>query len=199
MDTSTDRFIVVVGIDFSEQADQALDAALEDASRREHAELHVVHVEPDPWMGADVRHHAMGPDTTVERVLRRTREHMARVAQAGRIRRVVAHYRRGSAAEGIARLAADLGAHLIIVGSYGRGGAGPLRGSVAEGVVELARCSVRIVPVTGRTVADATHELRHSEPPSGEHRRWCASNGVYAAEMTVYERPPQEQAIAPHG
>jgi len=190
---TTDRFIIVVGIDFSEQADQALDAALEEASRREHAEVHVVHVEPDPWIGAGSRHQAMGADTTVEVVHQHTLEHLERMSDAKRPQRVVAHYRHGSPAEGIARLAADLGAALVVVGSHGGGGATPLGGSVAARIGALARCAVRVVPVAGHPVGRAAPAAPGCAPPSGAHRRSCASNGVHAAEMTIYERATAEE------
>lgn len=191
---SNDCFIIVVGIDFSEQADQALDAALDEAAGHAHAEVHVVHVEPDAWFGSGPRHHAMGADTTVEVVRLHARERLEKRGGAPRPQRVVAHYRHGSAAEGIVRLAADLGANLVVVGSRGWGGASIFRGSVAERAARLARCSLRIVPVTGHTVVGAEPESPRSSPPSGEHRLSCASNGVHAAEMTVYEQPPKATA-----
>src|SRR4051812_36061944 len=102
------RFITVVGIDFSELSSRALDQALEMTCIREDAEVHVVYVEPDVGVGAAFASHASS-SMTAERALRQVQQRATeRVDALGdrldgrKLRRVVAHFRRGSPAENIA-------------------------------------------------------------------------------------------------
>jgi nucleotide-binding universal stress UspA family protein len=165
-------YTVVVGIDFSDVSDRAIDEALEVASLRPGAEVHVLYVEPDLWTSATVAPglDAATPDAAVTRVQERARarfEAMAPHLRKRQIRRVVAHFRRGVPAETVAQLAADLDADLVVVGSHGHRGLERLfLGSVAERVSRLARCAVWIV----RSKDYATAGRSTSE---GE-KRWCA-------------------------
>jgi nucleotide-binding universal stress UspA family protein len=181
---STDHFIIVAGIDFSEGADCALDRALVEAARRGGSEVHVVYVERDSRPGSARARREMGADATVDRVQQRICQRMHRMPadlDKQRILRVVAHYRHGSPAEGIAQLAADLGAELIVVGFHDRGGL------VAEGVVRLASCRVMVAHDDASVTGDQPWiKVPCAEHPLREHHHQCASNGVYAAEMTVY-------------
>jgi nucleotide-binding universal stress UspA family protein len=182
---TTDRSIIVVGTDFSEQADRALDRALREAGRRAGAEVHVVHVAPDaakPWLSADA---------VVDHVQHHTCQCMDRMlgdVDDAAIPRVVAHYRHGSPVEGIAKLAIDLGADLIIVGAHGAGHARPFLGSVAEGVARLARCPVLFVSTDDPIAAPRTKSGRFSlGRPVGAPRRSYASDGIHAAQVSVFE------------
>jgi len=156
--SNANRFVIVVGIDYSELADRALDQALEVASLREGAELHVLHVGREVSVAAFFESSALigslppstnDADTEVRRVRQRAAEGVSRIPahlDRARIQRVVAHFMRGFPAECIAQLAADLDADLVVVGSHGhRGLERLLLGSVAERVVRLARCPVWVV------------------------------------------------------
>lgn len=214
------HFTIVVGIDFSELSDRALDHALETASLREGSEVHVLYVEPDLWVGATVATvppAANGAEAAVKKVQERA---VARIAampahlDKGRVRRVVAHFRRGAPADDIAQLAADLDADLVVVGSHGHRGLERLvLGSVAERVSRLARCPVWIVRPKDHSTAGRVPEI---EPPcpacvkareaSGGKQMWCdrhaehhylrphaysyVSDGLYAAETTAYQATP---------
>jgi nucleotide-binding universal stress UspA family protein len=217
---SPHRFTVVVGIDFSEMSDRALDQALEAASLRDGAEVHVLYVEPDVFAGAAFAgrlKEAISADAAVLEVHKRASERVAKISpeiQKQRIRRVVAHFRRGSPAENVAQLAADLDADLVVVGSHGHRGLERLfLGSVAERVARLARCPVWIVRPKDHSTAGRVPEI---EPPcpdclaaraaSNGTKMWCArhaehhyltphrysyvSDGVYSAETTAYESTP---------
>lgn len=218
--SSLHRFTIVVGIDYSELSDRALDQALEIASLRDGSEVHVLYVEPDAWTGT-----ALGavpnPSPTAEIGIGKVRElasarvlAMPDILDRTRIRRVVAHYRRGSPAENIAQLAADLDADLVVVGSHGhRGWQRLLLGSVAERAARLCRCPVWIVRPKAHAVSDRVPEI---EPPcpecvktreeTGGKQLWCARHAehhirahafsysgddMYAPESKPYASTPQ--------
>ncbi len=213
------NFTVVVGIDFSGLGDGALDQALEMASLHEGAEVHVLYVEPDLWDSLTPQlEGAVSADAAVARVQERAKQrvdHMAPHLRKRQIRRVVAHFRRGSPAENVAQLAADLDANLVVVGSHGHRGVERIfLGSVAERVSRLARCPVWIVRPKAHA---ATSRVPEIEPPcpdclaarSESHgaKLWCArhsehhyltphthhyvTDGIFSAETTVYEATPE--------
>jgi nucleotide-binding universal stress UspA family protein len=184
--------------------------------------VHVLHVEPDAWVSGALTA-AVDADAAVTRVQERAKarvEQMASHLRKRQIRRVVAHFRRGSPAENIAQLAADLDADLVVVGSHGQRGLQRLfLGSVAERTSRLARCPVWIVrpkdhstagrvpeidppcpdclgtrgATLGKTLWCARHAERHYLPPHVYH---YASNGIYSAETTAYESTPEHGAEA---
>lgn len=140
------KYTVVVGIDFSEASDEALDEALTLSTAR-NAELHVMYVD-DHFRAPE------GGREAGESTLSRIEHHaVSRMEELGRrlgkqmvFRRMYSHFRMGAAAEQIVQLAADLDADLVVVGTHGLSGMKRLvLGSVAERVVRLARCPVWIV------------------------------------------------------
>ncbi|MFT3773984.1 MAG: universal stress protein [Minicystis sp.] len=219
--SSLHRFTIVVGIDYSPLSDRALDHALELASLREGSEVHVIHVGPDAWTGAtlDLLPQAgASPEEAVRKVQQRAVERvdaMPALLEKRRVHRVVAHFRRGSPAEEIAQLAADLDADLVVVGSHGhRGLSRLLLGSVAEHTSRLARCPVWIVRPKDHA---SGHRVPEIEPPcpdclkareaSGGKQMWCAhhaehhylrphlysyvSDGIYSADTQAFESTPE--------
>src|SRR5262245_51601503 len=105
---SSNGYVVVVGIDFSDLGNKALDQALEVTSPRA-GEVHVVYVEHDrPFEGmlGSPFKEAVTNDQLIEQVRQRATERIAAVTmELGRlfVRRVVAHVRRGGVAEEIAQ------------------------------------------------------------------------------------------------
>jgi nucleotide-binding universal stress UspA family protein len=218
------RFTIVVGIDFSELSDRAIDQALEMASLREGAEVHVLYVEPDEWIDMALKpalEAAVSADEAVLRVQGRAKarvDSMAPHLRKRQIRRVVAHFRRGSPAENVAQLAADLDADLVVVGSHGHRGIQRLfLGSVAERVSRLARCPVWIVRPKDHATAGRVPEIEApcadcvaARAASDGKTLWCkrhaeshylaphtyhyVSNGVYSEETQVYESTPEHGA-----
>lgn len=220
--SSPHPFTIVVGIDFSTLSDRALDHALEIASLREGSEVHVLYAEPDLWTGGVLAALPPAPAKDAQAIVEKVRERAADRVNAmpeqldrRRVRRVVAHFRRGSAAENIAQLAADLDADLVVVGSHGHRGLERLfLGSVAERASRLSRCPVWIVRPKDHATAGRVPEI---EPPcpecvkareaSGGKEMWCArhaehhylrphlysyvSDGIYAAETTAFESTPE--------
>jgi nucleotide-binding universal stress UspA family protein len=216
------RYVAVVGIDFSDLSNHALDHALEVASLNA-GEVHVLYVQEENALDAVIplpTNLSASVDNTLEQVRQRAGERVAAVA-AKRTRlavsRVVAHLRHGSPASEIAQLAADLDADLVVVGSHGRRGVERLLlGSVAERVSRLARCPVWIVRpknhVGGERVPEieppcpdcvarrkATHSAqfwcaRHSEHHIRPHRYSYVTNGVYSSDTEPYEATPERSA-----
>lgn len=216
------RYVTVVGIDFTDLSNRALDQALEVAGLHK-GEVHVLYVEADRPIEALLQAtmtEAVAADAALEQVRQRASERLAEVTkQRGKlaVTRVVAHYRRGAPSTAIAQLAADLDADLVVVGSHGRQGLERMvLGSVAERVSRLARCPVWIVRpknhVGGERVPeidapcpdcvsrrDATNgtELwcaRHSEHHLRPHRYSYVSDGIFSSDSTPYEATPERGA-----
>lgn len=141
---------ILVAVDFSESSEQALTAAI-DLARQTGAELHVAHALDLPI--ALFNPYAVSlPDALVtqarDEAARRLRETVERVAKEG----VTAKSRLSEvpAAPAIARLAEEIGADLIVMGTHGHTGLKHvLLGSVAERTLRLAPCSVLIVKEKG--------------------------------------------------
>lgn len=213
------RYVAVVGIDFSELSNHAVDSALEITSLRG-GELHVIYVEPERAVEsalAESWKHEIDPASAVEKVRQRALERVGevekRLGKPTQVR-VVAHFRRGSPAKEVAQLATDLDADLVVVGSHGRSGAARLfLGSVAERVSRLARCPVWIVRPKRHDQSLRPPEI---EPPCPEcvnqrfatrgKELWCArhaehhirahgfryvSDGLYDPSTTPYESTPE--------
>lgn len=147
-------FVIVVGVDYSELSDLALTRALEIAAREDSAELHALLVLPpfnvDPsYVSATV---VQDTASAFERLQKHV-EHKLREFVAGRDGeppklpvRIISYIRLDSIAAGIAQLASDLEADLVIVGTHGRRGVSRLlMGSVAEGVVRWSPCPVLVM------------------------------------------------------
>ncbi|MGK3963792.1 universal stress protein [Sorangium sp. So ce118] len=218
--SAASRFVIVVGIDFSQASNRALDQALESACCRDNAEVHGVYVEPESWVGPGLSRApaaAIKPDAALQQLQQRASERvrtMGSKLDSRRLKRVVVHFRRGAAAENIAQLAADLDADLVVVGSHGHHGIERLLlGSVAERVSRLARCPVWIVRSKDHATAGRVPEIEPPCPECVKHRQetggsalWCArhsehhvrphrysyaTNGVCAASTAVYQTTPE--------
>jgi nucleotide-binding universal stress UspA family protein len=147
-------FTIVVGLDYSDHSDVALDRGFELASGEMATELHVVALHPAVDLArARVPKSAL---LEVEVAAARLQRYVARRwADFSRERqhqwvqppaRVVSHARFDEAGRGIVQLASDLSADLIIVGTHGREGFTRfLLGSVSERVLRLSACPVLVV------------------------------------------------------
>lgn len=158
-DSNEARYTIVVGVDFEQDGIGAVDTALELAEARGgNAEVHLVNVE------VDLMPHVAGLEAGVgafdRDVDKRTKAGLDALEQLATDRAIAyeqrgsplatesltAHYRIGQAAQQIVRLAADVDADLIVVGTHGRTGMKRvLLGSVAASVLKLAHCPVFVV------------------------------------------------------
>jgi len=172
-------YVVLVGMDFSELAERALQQAFELSSRYQNAEVHVLCVVPGPRVDAG---HALGGYFSSSEIGVRDgvfESLRARVASALQAflagteeictkarARVTSHVRIDSPAHGIVRLAAEVAADLIVVGRHGRQSVPcVVMGSVAETTVRYAGCPVLVVPSVARTSRSALPQVVHVSGP----------------------------------
>jgi nucleotide-binding universal stress UspA family protein len=142
---------VVVGYDFSHSGHAALTRAVSLAARAPHHVLHVVCVvdphEPIPsipsYNGVDYMYAARVQEALAIEV----QQELDRVEVASRVHFFV-HARIGKPVEEILRLASEVGADLIVVGSHGLTGIERIVvGSTSEKIVREAGCSVEVARV----------------------------------------------------
>jgi nucleotide-binding universal stress UspA family protein len=153
MTQATHDTSIVVGVDYSELGDLALEKAFELSRTEEHVHLHVVHVEASA-IAATYNETGQAPVIDLDAIAKRLNEYVeqrvklwceAKQSNAP-FERLTTHVRSDRPAEAIAQLASDVEAGLVIVGTHGRRGARRfLLGSVAEGAVRLAPCAVLVV------------------------------------------------------
>jgi len=148
-------YVVLVGMDFSEPAQRALRKALELASQRENAELHVACVVPH---GAPKGRHPVLEDrwlvaesAAIEGVLvslrARVEAEVAAFASAQPVdrrlpRRVVPHVSVDAPGLGLIQIGLQVLADVIVIGARGQGKAEQPLGSVAQTTLRHARCTV---------------------------------------------------------
>jgi nucleotide-binding universal stress UspA family protein len=186
----TKPYVIVVGIDYSDIGDLALERAFELATEKKDAEVHIIHVLQA--LGAlaplDLGLGAGAPDPSlVSQASEQLRQYADKKLQAFKARhgtkdtlfqRAVSHLRLESPAHEIAQLASDLEADLVVVGTHGRRGASRLlMGSVAEGAVRLAPCAVLVVRPKhveeGPRIEPPCPRCVESRRASGGKELWC--------------------------
>lgn len=196
--------IIVVGVDFSDASELAVQQAFLMAAERQNAEVHLVNVVQT--YGTQVTYE-MPVDASALAVLTvteaRTRFRRYADEALGRFKalhpergfsRVVAHLRFDAIAEEISQLAADLEADLVLVGTHGRRGISRLLlGSTAEATVRLAPCPVLVV--RPKAVPEATPRI---EPPcprclearaaSGGTELWCEQHRERHGQRHTYHQ-----------
>jgi nucleotide-binding universal stress UspA family protein len=151
-------YIVIAGTDFSEHATRALRVAYQQARQHAPAELHVVHVsfaanpEPAiplaPHMGL-IAVPVLGIEEQRDALLKHIDGQLAPLpgSPASAPIRVFGHVLIDTPSLALTRLASQLEADLLVIGSHGlHGVARWLLGSVAEAVVRQATCPVLVIP-----------------------------------------------------
>jgi nucleotide-binding universal stress UspA family protein len=142
MENQPGRFVMVVGVDFTAEAERALGVACSIATTMPGAEIHAVHAVPtpiNPFVMDIVAHVDLGSD----------RERLD--ALCDRYRRfygvfVVPHLVLDEPEHGIVDVARDRNADLIVIGTHGRTGIERLLlGSLAERIQRRAPCSVLVM------------------------------------------------------
>ncbi len=162
-------YVVVVGVDYSDLGALALEKAFEVAAAQPRAEVHAVNVVRNfgEFVMIEMAHstpYGLSLDEAADRVQAYVAEQQRRFEErTGRspCERCVTHLRAEVPAEEITRLAAELEADMIVVGTHGRKGVSRLvLGSVAETVVRRAECPVLVV-----RRKDADTHVPHIETP----------------------------------
>lgn len=140
---------ILVALDLSNEADEVLAAAQQQAESSELPELHIVNV-------IKPLHHThgtlvMGATSTFENLDKDLHVYacdvMSRRAREAKIPNHRVHIKTGNPAHEIHQLADALQTDLIVIGSHGRQGLGVLLGSTANGVLHGASCDVLTVRV----------------------------------------------------
>lgn len=177
---------IVVGLGFTDADGPAFDLAVHLAQRVRRAEIHLVHVFDKELGGARAR-------DLVAHLRLYVNEKAAIMSGLGGIQLGI-HLRAGTTVREILRLASDVHADLVVVGSH----RGPhlshwVVGSTAEELVARAGCPVLVAPPRPRAPA---HEEPTVEPPCPDCVRartasegaqwWCDRHAHRVAESHVY-------------
>ena len=189
-------YVIIVGVDYAELGDLALEHACEMAKAHEPSHLHVVHVTTLNPSHSDTRDEAWSRG--FKEASTRLHEHAEQVIKTWRdahaltvpFARLTTHVRTGSPADAIAQLASDVEADLVVVGTHGRPGARRfVLGSVAERTMRLAPCPVLVVRPPDVTVP----EIEPPCPRCIETRRategkeiWCAQHREHHDKRHTY-------------
>ncbi len=181
--------VILVGMDFSETSEAALRQGITMAAREAGSQLHVVHAAPGSGPVIAMELSEGRRDLTLEQgakeLARYVEETMSSTPGGKQIRGALTHVRLGDPAEEITRLAVDLDADLIIVGTHGRRGIQRMiLGSVAERVTRLADCPVLVArPKTHDAARAETPEIEPPCPLCVQTRRethgaemWCVQH-----------------------
>ena len=169
--------------------------ALEAANRENGAELHLLTV-VGAGIGSQKEADARAAHAAAD-LLKLAKGEVAGLTRRGvpvRVANIMAHVLRGSPAEEIVWLAANLGADLLVLGSHGKRGISRLLlGSVAEHVVRRAGCPVL---VERSKLYDASWVSAELEPPckdcvdarvaSAGMQEWCARHLEHHARAHTY-------------
>jgi nucleotide-binding universal stress UspA family protein len=202
-------YVILAAVDFSAASDLALERALELATEKPSVSLHVVNVLPvyqygAPVAGSDTAGALAGslPSTAeaAEQLRAYTERQIAAFRSArpqanlGVLERVTAHQRLDVPSEEIARLATELEADLVVVGTHGRRGLSRLLlGSVAEGTVRLAPCPVLVVrpktlPDAGPAIEPACPRCVEARQQSGGKELWCEQHRERHGQRHTYHQ-----------
>ncbi len=149
-------YVVVAGTDFSADAARAIAIAYDHARAQAPAELHVTHVAYAVDVNLQV---ALAPGVEVSplqvprsdelhaQLLKHLDTVLGKTSHSSDNVRIVAHVVVDVPSFGLAQLASQLEANLLVVGSHGRHGfARFFLGSVAEGALRTATCPVLVIP-----------------------------------------------------
>jgi nucleotide-binding universal stress UspA family protein len=187
------RYVILVGVDFSALADRALEQTLLLASERNNAEVHALSIVPLP-MALDGRY-AIPADSvfdeadTLANAIERLRAHVQdrlgsfakKYPERSFPAKIESHAAFGAPALGIAQMASDIAADLVVVGTHNRHGIERvLLGSVSEGTVRHTRCPVLVIPAEQpydevKIAPPCTECVRARRESAGEEL-WCAQH-----------------------
>jgi nucleotide-binding universal stress UspA family protein len=189
---------LVVGLDFSEMSERALEVAVNVARRARGAELHLVHVLMPPAAGVE-----LAPSLDIAEMTSDARQNLDDVVE--RLREwpeihAYAHVVLGAASKEIVRIADETEADVIVVGTHGRRGLDrALFGSVAENVVRAAPCSVLTVRPNAKSAAESI------QPPcadcvaiaaaTGGRERTCEHHKRHHPRAHTYSDPQEPFAM----
>jgi nucleotide-binding universal stress UspA family protein len=199
------NYVIVVGVDFSEASELALQRAFELASEQPQAELHLVNVVQTygPQVAYEMPMDASALTVlTISEARKRFKDYadkaLARFLEGRKqpspLGRVVAHVRFDSIAYEIAQLASDLQADLVVVGTHGRRGLSRvLLGSSAEATVRLAPCPVLVVrpkalPEAPPVIAPPCPRCLETRRATAGAELWCEQHRERHGQRHTYHQ-----------
>jgi len=139
---------ILLAVDFSDDAEQVTQKAL-DMVRRNGAILSLIHVVEytSSMYAGDI---PLPEDLDLDRRLAEQAEQkLARLAEELQVPAAERRVEIGVPKREIVRVAKEIGADLIVIGSHGRHGLQLLLGSTANGVLHQAPCDVLAVRISG--------------------------------------------------
>lgn len=193
------KYLILVGTDYTEASDLALQQAFELASTRADAELHVVNVSI-PYVdvgGTEVHSTPSGlqriADELTTYVARQLAEFHAHHESAF-VGKLVSHVRIADPGREIAQLASDLDADLVVVGTHDRHGIERLLlSSVAHVVSRLAPCPVLItrpkrIPVPVPAIEPPCPRCVEARFASHGAQMWCEQHSERHGHRHTYHQ-----------
>jgi nucleotide-binding universal stress UspA family protein len=195
--------VIVVGVDFSELSERAFRHAYELAAVSFTSEIHAISVIPAVADDRDTVEPS-GPARLEEGLAELTKHVNSLLSKLGggpqSGMRVYSHFRIDVPLFGITRLATEVEANVIVVGTHGRRERArwPL-GSVAESVARHARCPVLMIPPEGKMfelpkiepICSRCIDVRRS---SKRRELWCKQHREHHGRThTCHERDPISQ------
>jgi nucleotide-binding universal stress UspA family protein len=200
---ATSKQVTLVGVDYSDHSRVALATAAAIAEASPGAELHVLHVvavphggygasDMEPWSGM-LYPNAGGEFSVYLRSLREEARLLPQFTEEVARRlgdRMTGHIRMGRADREIVRLADDLGAQLIVVGTRQHSEIERMfLGSVAEQVVREAPCAVLVARPRERpeTLIEAPcPDCVQMRKATAGDRQWCARHSQHHPRPHTY-------------
>jgi nucleotide-binding universal stress UspA family protein len=186
-------FVVVVGYDFSELAEEAARVARNIAAAAARSELHVVHVTPPPAVMSE-----LGPAFPVEKSLNDAREEVKKLLERLKVPdnvSVTPHVTVGTPETVLPAVAEEVEANLLVVGTHGRKGLQRmLLGSVAESVTRRAPCSVLTVrphkPTARESIEPPCPDCTVAQKAANDAKALCDHHAKHHPRAhTHYESP----------
>jgi nucleotide-binding universal stress UspA family protein len=161
----TKHMVVVVGVDLSDVSGHLLARARDLVRSIDNAELHLVHVIPDPLLWAAEPPHPSVLDTRPQAELAQLKlQQLCDSIMKGSRARVVLHTPVGRTADQITRVAREARADIIVVEMHERGGLRRVfHHSVVARITQTAPCSVLAI----RDPARAAPQARARQPEMG--------------------------------
>ena len=162
------RYRMVVGVDLSEYSDIVIEHALDQAARHIAPDLHFLVVKETRKQSSEELH---------QRLADRAVPLLEAFNRHGTSWRARLHVRAGKPNEEIAGLAADLRAHMIVIGAFGLHHAGSTLRTLPSAVLRDAVCPTLVVPMP--LALDASPRCGHCdaarEDSDGE-QLFCAAH-----------------------
>jgi nucleotide-binding universal stress UspA family protein len=217
--TEEKPYVILAAVDYSPSGDLAFERALTLATEKRLVAVHVVNVLPVYQAGVVVSDEGAAPPLAgslpsiadASEQLRAYTQRKVDEFRASRgslslsfLDRIVAHQRVDVPSEEISRLAAEIEADLVVVGTHGRRGLTRLLlGSVAEGVVRAAPCPVLVVrpkaaPEPQPQIEPACPRCLEKRSETAGKELWCDQHSErHGPRHTYHQGDRASEATAP--